>query len=129
LLPGNEPGSITGGTGGELPGIGLVLDDANDADPNMHTLTLANVGWGSSQGFIDLTSSTSASHIHGPTTNPFGNTGTGNFTDTAGVLKTLSRSTSLSTGGVFSNINLLAAEISQLGCGAFVHKHPHYDQR
>jgi hypothetical protein len=87
LLPGNEPGVLTGGTGGEI-GAGIFFDDA--------TLNLTiNVGWGSSQGFTDLSSAANNSHIHGPTAANFGL----NFTQTAGVLFNLTRSSNLPTGG------------------------------
>ena len=57
-----------------------------------------NVGWGSSQGFNNLSSTATASHIHGPTAS---NNGSG-FTQTAGVLFTLTRSSSAVTGGTFT---------------------------
>ena len=104
LLPGNEPGAITGGTGGEI-GAGISLDNIT------HILSL-NIGWGSSQGFTDLSSTASASHIHGPTANNNGN----GFTQTAGVLITLNRSSSATTGGTFTNgpILLTAAQETDL---------------
>lgn len=90
LLPGNEPGSIVGGTGGEI-GAGLLYDDVT----NLLTL---NIGWGSSQGFTDLSSLANNSHIHGPTASNNGN----GFTQTAGVLINLGRSSSAITGGTFT---------------------------
>ncbi len=96
LLPGNEPGSIFGGTGGEI-GAGIFYDDVT----NLLTL---NVGWGSSQGFTDLSSTATASHLHGPTA---GNNGGGVFTQTAGPAFSLTRSSSLVTGGTFTNAPLL----------------------
>jgi hypothetical protein len=90
LLPGNEPGSITGGTGGEI-GAGITFDDLTKF------LTI-NVGWGSSQGFTDLSSAVNNSHLHGPTGS---NNGLG-FTQTAGVLAGLTRSGNLATGGTIS---------------------------
>jgi hypothetical protein len=95
LLPGNEPGSITGGTGGEI-GAGITYDDVDN-------LLTINVGWGSSQGFTDLSSLANNSHIHGPTANNNGN----GFTQTAGVLFNLTRSSSAVTGGTFTNAPLL----------------------
>lgn len=92
LLPGNEPGSITGGTGGEI-GAGIFFDDV------LLQLTISNVGWGSSQGFSDLSSAANNSHIHGPTAS---NNGSG-FTQTAGVQFTLTRSSNAVTGGTFTN--------------------------
>ncbi len=115
LLFGNEPAVAFGGTGGEI-GLGILLDDANDADPNTNFLTV-NVGWGSSQGFSDLSSLASASHIHGPTVS---NNGSG-FTQTAGVLFTLTRSSNAVTGGTFTNapISLTAAQVADLDNGKY----------
>ncbi len=87
LLPGNEPGAITGGTGGEI-GAGITYDDVTN-------ILSINIGWGSSQGFTDLSSASNNSHIHGPTA---ANNGSG-FTQTAGVFATLTRSSNLATGG------------------------------
>ena len=112
LLFGNEPAVGSGGTGGEI-GAGIFFNDV--------TLQLTvNVGWGSSQGaFSDLTSTASASHIHGPTT---ANNGSG-FTQTAGVLFTLTRSSSAVTGGTFtapsSVITLTAAQQTDLFNGKY----------
>ena len=110
LLPGNEPGAIVGGTGGEI-GAGIFYDDV------ANLLTVNNIGWGSSQGFTDLSSTASASHIHGPTAN---NNGSG-FTQTAGVAITLTRSSSGVTGGTFTNAPILlsAAQETDLLNGKF----------
>ncbi len=112
LLPGNEPGSITGGTGGEI-GAGIFFDDA--------TLNLAiNVGWGSSQGFTDLSSSANNSHIHGPTAANFGFNGTANFSQTAGVLFNLTRSSNLPTGGTIGqSFTLTPAQQADLFNGKY----------
>ena len=109
LLPGNEPGSITGGTGGEI-GAGISFDTVS-------SLLTINAGWGSSQGFTDLSSAANASHIHGPTTS---NNGSG-FTQTAGVLFTLTRSSNAVTGGTFTTapITLTAAQATDLQNGKF----------
>lgn len=98
LLTGNEPSVLSGGSGGVIGG-GITYDDI------LNLLTL-NVGWGSSQGFTDLSSTATASHIHGPTAANNGN----NFTQTAGVLITLTRSSSAVTGGVFTNPNQTLTE-------------------
>lgn len=114
LLPGNEtPGIGVGGTGGEI-GAGIFYDDV----ANLLTL---NVGWGSSQGFVDLTSTASASHLHGPTAAVNGNDGIGDFRQTAGVLFNLTRSNSASTGGTFTNapLSLTATQETQLLDGKF----------
>ena len=60
LLPGNENHVVnTGGTGGET-GAGITFDDVSKQ------LTL-NFGWGSGNGFTDLSVNASAGHIHGIT--------------------------------------------------------------
>lgn len=94
----NEPAVFSGGTGGEI-GAGIFYD-------NVANLLTLNVGWGSSQGFTDLSSLSSASHIHGPTTSNNGN----GFTQTAGVIFTLTRSSSAVTGGTFTNAPILLTE-------------------
>ncbi len=91
LLAGNEPGSIIGGSGGEIAG-GIVLDMVAS------NLTM-NVAWGSTFGFIDLSSAANNSHIHGPTANNNGN----GFTQTAGVMFNLPRTSNLATGGTITN--------------------------
>ena len=109
LLPGNEPGSVFGGTGGEI-GAGIFYNDATN-------LLTINVGWGSSQGFTDLSSLANNSHIHGPTASANGNS----FTQTAGVLLSLTRSSDAVTGGFFTSapIALTAPQATQLFDGKF----------
>lgn len=109
LLPGNEPGSITGGTGGEI-GAGISYDDV----ANLLTL---NVGWGSSQGFNNLLVAATASHLHGPTPSINGN----GFTETAGVAFSLTRSSSAITGGFFTDapLSLSASQEVDLLNGKF----------
>jgi hypothetical protein len=100
LLFGNEPGVASGGSGGEI-GAGLSYDDASNL------LTVGGVvGWGSSQGFTDLSSLANNSHIHGPTVSANGN----GFTETAGVLFNLTRSSNAVTGGTFTNTPILLTE-------------------
>ena len=97
LLPGNEPGSIIGGSGGE---IAITTGITYDTDTRI--LDLTNVGWGSSQGFTDMSSLVTNQHIHA-TAGANGNDGLGNFTGTGGVFFQLNRSTNAVTGGVFTN--------------------------
>jgi hypothetical protein len=84
LLPGNEVGPTTGGTGGEV-GPGITFDDVTKI------LTI-NVGWGSGNGFVDLTGTVTLAHLHGPA----------NQTSNAGVLLDLSSglNSSATSGGV-----------------------------
>jgi CHRD domain len=117
LLPGNEPSLVTPSTasGGEI-GAGISYDDATN-------LLTINVGWGSSQGFTDLTSNATASHIHGPTSS---NNGAG-FTQTSGATPfTLTRSNSTPIGGTFTNAPILltaAQEIDLLNGKFYINLH------
>jgi hypothetical protein len=59
LLGSNETGTVTTpGSGGEIGG-GIFLDTATNV------LTI-NVGWGSGNGFTDLSGNAANAHIHGP---------------------------------------------------------------
>ncbi len=111
LLSGSEPSLPvpTNASGGEI-GAGISYDDV------LNLLTI-NIGWGSSQGFNDLSSAASASHIHGAVAS---NNGAG-FTQTAGVFATLTRSSSAVTGGTFTNppISFTAAQETDLLNGKF----------
>src|SRR5947207_2637458 len=63
LLGGNEnPAVVGGGSGGEI-GSGILFD-------NITLQLTVNIGWGSGNGFSDLTGTATAGHIHGPTTSP-----------------------------------------------------------
>jgi len=74
LLFTNEPGVASGGTGGEILG-GITFDDVSKM------LTI-NVGWGSANGFTNLTGATANAHLHGPTASANGN----GFTEIAGPM-------------------------------------------
>jgi hypothetical protein len=59
LLPGNEnPAASSSASGGEI-GAGIFLDLSTN-------ILTVNVGWGSGNGFTDLTGAASAAHFHGP---------------------------------------------------------------
>ena len=109
LLIGNEPSVVSGGSGGEV-GAGITFDDASN-------LLSINVGWGSSQGFTNLSSLANNSHIHGPTA---ANNGSG-FTQTAGVLFNLTRSSDAVTGGTITTapILLTAGQATDLQNGKY----------
>jgi hypothetical protein len=98
LLPGNEPAVASGGTGGEI-GTGITFDDVSN-------LLTINVGWGSSQGFADLSSAANNSHIHVTASNN-GFNGVSNFTQTGGVVFTLTRSSNAVSGGMITNAPIL----------------------
>lgn len=113
LLRTNEPTPpATGGSGGEILG-GITYDDA--------ILSLSiNVGWGSSQGFTDLSSVANNSHLHGPTLNNNGNNGTADWRQTASVLFSLTRSSNAVTGGqIVQSITLTPAQQVDLYNGKF----------
>lgn len=62
LRTGNEnPPVVTGGSGGILSGISF------DTDTNILTI---DIGWGSGNGFTDLSGPALIAHIHGPTVDP-----------------------------------------------------------
>jgi CHRD domain len=114
LLPGNEPaGTVvvpSTAIGGEI-GAGVFYKTKNN------TLTI-NVGWGpavfGSGG--SMTSTVILNHIHGPTASNNGN----NFTEVAGVLFTLTPSSTAVTGGTYTeDIYLTDAQETDLLNGKF----------
>lgn len=111
LLPGNENPATTGGTGGEL-GSGILYNDAT------FVLTI-HIGWGSGNGFINLTGTATAGHIHGPTTSG----GVAAFTQDAPpnyFLDTLgSWNPSPSTGGVNDTVTIAPGDDAALKNGQF----------
>lgn len=108
LRVGNEPASSGTGSGG-VNGPGISFD----------TLSLAlaiNVAWGSDFGFTNLTGAVNGQHIHGPTA---ANNGSG-FTQTAGVLFSLTTAINAVTGGNISNtITLTPAQQTDLLNGKY----------
>lgn len=118
LLPGNETIAVSGspGTGDELGG-GILFDDVTKI------LTI-EIGWGSANGFIDLTSTVTGMHIHGPTAG----SGVSAFSQTAGVVvnfatnavttgytaASFTNSTSASAGFVTGQVTLDATRESHL---------------
>ena len=100
LLPGNEvPPAQSNGSGGVLTGI--FFDDAtNDL--------FIDVGWGSGNGFTDMTGNAVAMHIHGPA----------DFFSNAGVLYPLDGlagfDPSASDGGFIGSVTINAVDVSDL---------------
>ena len=90
----NETGTVTGlpGSGGEV-GAGIFFDD-------LSKILTINVGWGSGNGFTDLTGTATLGHLHGATTDG----GVASFSETSGVLLDLASGTtwknSATAGGV-----------------------------
>src|SRR5204863_8389174 len=110
LLGGNEnPAVVGGGSGGEL-GAGNLFDTV--------TLQLMiNIGWGSGNGFTNLTGTATAGHIHGPTADP----APMSFTENAAVLIPLDSlpgwNPSASSGGFNGMVTLNAAQTTALNEG------------
>jgi hypothetical protein len=113
LLGGNEaPTPVTGGgSGGEL-GSGIFFDDATN-------LLTINIGWGSGNGFTDLTGNANAGHIHGPTSSP----APASFSQATGVrygLDTLPGwNPSATNGGFVGTVTILPADVTPLFEGRF----------
>lgn len=105
LTPANEVGGATSsGAGGVLTGIIF----------NSYTSMLSiDVGWGSGNGFSDLTGDAVAMHIHGPA----------NFVTNAGVKYPLNTLTgydpSASSGGFTGVVTIDAADVADLLAGLF----------
>jgi hypothetical protein len=113
LLASNETGTVSGtpGSGGEL-GTGILFDDV--------TLKLTiNVGWGTANGFTNLTGNAIAGHIHGATD---GNAPT-SFTQNASPIFTLDSlagwNPSSSAGGFNGTVTLTSVQATQLQDGRF----------
>jgi hypothetical protein len=109
LLAGNQPGVVSGGSGGEI-GAGITFNDVT------RVLTV-NVGWGSANGFTNLTSNVLDQHIHGPTASANGN----GFTESTGVEFQLTRTAnSPSSGTIFNNtVTLTLAQMTNLFNGKY----------
>lgn len=112
LLGGNEnPGVVGGGTGGEMS-TGIVFNDV--------TLVLSIiVGWGSANGFTNLTGAASAGHLHGPTASG----GSAAFTQNAavkyGIDSLVGWNPSASAGGFNGTVAILAGDVVALENGQF----------
>ena len=115
LLAANETSaSISLGWGGEI-GAGITFDDVTNV------LTL-NFGWGSANGFGNLTGTATAGHIHGSTASG----GASAFTQSAGVKYGLDGlagwNSSASAGGLTgagNTVNILAGDVTGLLNGQF----------
>jgi hypothetical protein len=111
LLPGNENVTLLGtpGSGGEV-GAGIFFNDAGNQ------LTI-NLGWGSGNGFTDLSGTASGFHIHGPTASP----APASYLQSTGILiflDSLPGYNSSATNGGFSNtITLTSPQVTQLFAG------------
>ena len=112
LLGGNEnPAVLGGGSGGEI-GAGISFDDV--------TLVLNIItGWGSGNGFTNLTGVATAGHLHGPTASG----GSAAFTQSTGVKYGLDSlagwNASASAGGFNGTVSILAGDVVALENGQF----------
>ena len=101
-LVANENPSAVGGSGGEI-GAWISYDDASN-------ILSLNVGWGSGNGFVDLTGPVTVSHIH--------NAGSADFSQNGGVEITLHTlggfNTSATNGGFTGNVTLTEAQEVEL---------------
>jgi hypothetical protein len=81
------------------------------------------VGWGSGNGFTDLTSAVNNSHVHGPTNSINGN----GFTETAGVFVNLTRTSDSQQDGTILNqvvsIATVQSEIDLLNGKFYINVH------
>ncbi|MGB8166553.1 MAG: CHRD domain-containing protein [Chthoniobacteraceae bacterium] len=116
LRSGNETTAVSTtpnpvGSGGEI-NLGISYDDVS----NLLTL---NTGWGTANGFFNLSGNASAGHLHGPTTG----SGVAAFNQTASVkygLDTLTGwSASASSGGFNGTVTILEADEPALLAGRF----------
>lgn len=110
LRGGSEnPVVVGGGSGGEI-GAGITFD-------NVSLQLTINIGWGSGNGFTDLTGNATAGHIHGFTASP----APASFNENAGVmigLDSLAGWNPSATNGGFSNtVSLSAAQATALNEG------------
>ena len=111
LLAGNETGTVSGtpGSGGEI-GSGITFDNV--------TLQLTiNIGWGSGNGFTDLTGAATAGHIHGPTPSA----APASFNESVGVLIGLNSlagwNSSATNGGFSGTVTLTQEQVDFLSAG------------
>jgi len=102
---------VGGGSGGEL-GAGITFNSATNV------LTI-NVGWGSGNGFTDLTGPVTVGHIHGPTVM----TAPGSFSEAVGIRYNLHTepgfNASATSGGFNGVVNILPADVAGLFEGRF----------
>ncbi|BDS06485.1 CHRD domain-containing protein [Oceaniferula spumae] len=105
LLPGNEvPSAIGTGSGGILTGISF------DTDTSILSL---DVGWGSGNGFSDMTGAATVMHLHGPA----------DFASNAGVKYGLDGlagfDSSASSGGFTGTVTIAGGDVADLQNGLF----------
>jgi hypothetical protein len=111
LLSGNQVPAVSGGSGGLRIG-GITFDGTT------HVLTI-DVGWGSGNGFTDLTGNAIAGHLHGPTAS----VAPASFTENAGVQYPLDPlagwNPSATNGGFNGSLTINAADVTPLLNGQF----------
>jgi hypothetical protein len=113
LLPTNEPGGTVGaaGTGGEI-GAGIFFNTLTNV------LTI-NVGWGTGNGFTNLTGPATLGHIHGPTPS----VAPASFGESVGIAYFIDAlpgwNPSATNGGFIGDVNILAGDVAGLFDGRF----------
>jgi hypothetical protein len=113
LLGGNEnqASPVTGGSGGEI-GPGISFD-------SLTSRLSISIGWGSGNGFTDLTGNATAGHIHGPTASA----APASFTENQSVLIGLDSEpgwiASATNGGFIGSVALTAGQATDLFAGRF----------
>lgn len=114
LLAKNENSPVLGdppGSGGEV-GVGISYDDV------ANVLTLS-IGWGSGNGFVNLTGTATGGHIHGPTIS----TGTDSFLENTNVKYPLDSlagwNSSASAGGFIGTVSIAQDDEALLLAGRF----------
>lgn len=113
LIGANEfPAAVVGGGSGGEVGAGITYNSATNV------LTI-NVGWGSGNGFTDLTGNATVGHIHGPASVP----APGSFLEANGVRYNLHDqpgwNPSATGGGFLGVVNILEADEAGLFEGRF----------
>jgi CHRD domain len=117
LLASNQFPAVVGGSGGEI-GPGITLNDVTG------DLTV-NVGWGSSNGFTDLTGDAIAGHIHFPTPSA----APGSFSENVGVFipldaAPLTWNPSATGGSITGSVNIGVPNIPDFLAGkAYINVH------
>jgi hypothetical protein len=116
LLGSNErPSAISpAGTGGEI-GAGITFD-------NVSNILTINIGWGTGNGYADLTSAVTNAHIHGPvagTTLTDFMTGTAGVPSGFGIFTNVPAVTSPTNGAISVTRTFTAGQAAQLMEGRF----------
>lgn len=113
LLAGNENTAVSGavGSGGEI-GAGIFYDDVTNI------LTM-NTGWGTANGFTNLTGNATVGHLHGPTTSAAPDSFVQNASVKYGLDSLAGWVGNAASGGFTGVVNILEADEAALLAGRF----------